>query len=111
MDLMSIGNAAIINGGDNLKNSVNRINSEETTKEDIVEVAKEMESLFALQLIKVMRDTSKSISTETKGLGNDTYMGMFDIEVSKLFAERGLGLRDMLVEQLERTVNTKDDVK
>lgn len=111
MDLMSIGNAAFINGGDNLKRSVNKINSEETTKEDLVKVAKEMESLFALQLIKVMRETSKSMSSETKGLGNDVYMGMFDIEVSKLFAERGLGLRDMLVEQLGRISNIKEDVK
>lgn len=60
--------------------------------EAVKEVAKEMESLFAYELIKAMRRT-----TSQEGLGGDTYMSLFDMEVARLLAERGLGLQDMLV--------------
>ena len=64
--------------------------------------AEEMESLFALQLIKTMRETAKSLSEDNKSSGNDTYMSMFDIEISKLFAKRGMGLQDSIINWLER---------
>lgn len=70
-------------------------------KEDLKKVAQEMESLFAFQLLKVMRQTAESISTEKKGNGHDTYMSLFDMEVSKLLSERGLGLQDAIVKGLE----------
>lgn len=56
-------------------------------------VAKEMEAMFAHEMIKVMRETSGKAAKGS--LGNDTYMSMFDLEISKLFAERGLGLQPM----------------
>ncbi len=65
-------------------------------------IAKDMESLFAYQMLKVMRQTSESISTEEKGAGYSTYMGMFDMELSKLLADRGLGLQDAIINWLER---------
>lgn len=58
-------------------------------------VAREMESLFAFEMIKVMREATESSSEGS--LGKSTYMSMFDIELSKLFAQRGLGLQDMLL--------------
>ncbi len=72
---------------------------------DHKKVAKEMESLFAYQLIKIMRETANSISSEKKGFGHNTYMSMFDMEISRLFAERGLGLQDAIVNWLERMPN------
>jgi murein DD-endopeptidase MepM/ murein hydrolase activator NlpD len=66
--------------------------------ESIRKVAKEMESLFAYEMIKVMRETTES--SADSGLGNSTYLSMFDIELSKLFAERGLGLQEMLARGL-----------
>jgi len=69
---------------------------------EINDVAKEMESLFAFQLLKVMRETSQSMSDEKKGYGSDTYMAMFDMEISKLMSERGLGLHDVIAEQIGR---------
>jgi len=69
---------------------------------DIKKAAKEMEALFAFQLIKVMRETANALSSEEKGLGSDTYMSLFDMEVSKLFAERGLGLQDAIVNWMSR---------
>lgn len=70
--------------------------------EAIKAVAKEMESLFAYEMIKAMRETSGLFAKG--GLGKDTYMSMFDLELSKLFAERGLGLQDMFVKQLTMTL-------
>ena len=61
--------------------------------ESIKKAAKEMEALFAYELIKVMRETTEQSSD---GLGNSTYLSMFDVELSKLFAERGLGLTNLI---------------
>jgi len=70
-------------------------------------VAKEMEALFAYELIKAMRETTQ-LSAKS-GLGLDTYMSMFDQELSKLFAERGLGLQDMLTKALEGAKKKADE--
>lgn len=78
---------------------------------ELKKVAKEMESLFTHQLIKVMREASKGLASEEKGLGQDTYMGMFDMEVARILSERGLGLQDALVKQLERMANIQDPEK
>ena len=69
---------------------------------DMKKVAKEMEALFAYQLIKIMRETSNNVTSKSSGPGNDTYMGLFDMEISRLFSERGLGLQDAIIHQLER---------
>jgi murein DD-endopeptidase MepM/ murein hydrolase activator NlpD len=62
-------------------------------------VAKEMEAMFAYEMIKVMRE---SAGTSSQGsLGGSTYMSLFDLEVSKLFAERGLGLQNLLLTRIE----------
>ena len=76
--------------------------------------AEEMESLFALQLIKTMRETVKSLSEDNKSSGNDTYMSMFDIEISKLFAKRGMGLQDSILNWMERlpvSANTDEKIE
>jgi Rod binding domain-containing protein len=62
-------------------------------------VAKEMEALFAQEMIKVMRETTDMSSEGT--LGKNTYMSLFDTELSKLFAQRGLGLQDMLLKGMK----------
>lgn len=59
--------------------------------------AKEMESLFAYELIKAMRQASGESS---KGMGSDVYTSLFDMELSRLMAERGLGLKEMLLKGL-----------
>ncbi|HTF99167.1 MAG TPA: peptidoglycan DD-metalloendopeptidase family protein [Nitrospirota bacterium] len=68
--------------------------------ESIKKAAKEMEALFAYELIKVMRETTEQAGD---GLGNSTYLSMFDMELSKLFAERGLGLGEMIERSLTAT--------
>ncbi len=74
----------------------NEISGAEQNK-GLKKVVKDMEALFAYQLIKVMRETADSMSSDNKGLGNSTYMSLFDMEISKLFAERGLGLQGAMM--------------
>jgi murein DD-endopeptidase MepM/ murein hydrolase activator NlpD len=66
--------------------------------ESVKKAAREMESLFAYEMIKAMRATTGG--SAGSGLGNDTYMTLFDLELAKLFAERGLGLQDMFAKGL-----------
>jgi Rod binding domain-containing protein len=77
-------------------------------KAGIKKVAKEMEALFVNELIKVMRKTSESISPDTKGLGNDTYMDLFDMEISRSLADRGFGLQNAIEKWLEKRPNIDD---
>jgi len=71
-------------------------------------MAKEMEAMFAYEMIKVMRETS---DMSAKGsLGKDTYMSLFDQEISRILAERGLGLRDMLEKGLQHMANKAGNV-
>lgn len=79
-----------------------------TLKDDYKKVAKEMESLFAYQLLKVMRETTDNLSDDKKENGYDTYMTMFDMEVSRLFADRGIGLQDAIINWLERSHGIND---
>ncbi|NTW58383.1 MAG: peptidoglycan DD-metalloendopeptidase family protein [Nitrospirae bacterium] len=71
--------------------------------EAVKKAAREMESLFAYEMIKAMRATTGE--SAKSGLGNDTYLTMFDLELSKLFAERGLGLQDMFAKGLSAASN------
>lgn len=74
-----------------------------SNKDEFKKIAKEMESLFAYQLLKIMRETTGNMTDEKKENGYDTYMGLFDMEVSKLFADRGLGMQDSIISWLERS--------
>jgi len=79
-------------------------------KSEIRKVAKEMEALFIYELVKVMRKTSESMAPEEKGLGNDSYMSLFDMEVSRVMAERGFGLHNAIEDWLERSPDISDNV-
>lgn len=61
-------------------------------------VAREMESLFAYELLKAMRQDQES----TEGLGKGLYQSLFDMELARLMADRGLGLKEILLKGLER---------
>lgn len=78
-------------------------------KSDIKKVAKEMESLFIYELMKVMRETTEAMSSENKGLGNETYTGIFDQEISKVMSEKGIGIQDAIVNWLDRRPHNKED--
>jgi len=86
-----------------IQNTENRIqNTDKDSKSEIRKAVTDMETLFAHQLIKVMRETANSFSNN-KGFGNSVYTSLFDMEISRLFAEKGLGLQDALMRWVERT--------
>lgn len=70
--------------------------------------AKGMEALFAYELIKAMREASQE---STKGLGIGVYTSLFDMELARMMAERGLGLQDMLLKGLNRQAQKSEKSK
>ncbi len=61
-------------------------------------VAREMEALFAYEMLKAMREASTL--SEGQGMGNGFYMSMFDMEVARVISERGMGISDVLLKGL-----------
>ena len=67
--------------------------------------AQQFESLFINMMLKSMRDATSSIGDSLTG-GNemDLYQGMFDEQIATQMSKgKGLGLADLLVQQLNRT--------
>lgn len=75
--------------------------------EAVKAAAKELEAFFAYEMIKAMRETVNE--TSKNSFGRDTYMSMFDMELARLFADRGLGLKEMLLKGLNRKAQKADD--
>jgi len=65
--------------------------------EAIKAVAREMESLFAYEMIKAMRSASDTSAAGVKGLGGEMYGSLFDMELARLMSSRGLGLQEMIM--------------
>lgn len=71
------------------------------TPEALRETARQFESLFTRMLVKSMRETS--FDDSMTGQGEGFYRDMFDDQLAiELSKGKGLGLADMLVEQLKR---------
>lgn len=73
--------------------------------------AKQFEAIFVQQMLKSMRDASLAEglfdSDESK-----FYQDMFDKQISlSMTKERGIGLADMIIKQLQATIETVDSVK
>ena len=110
---LSIISESTLSRDDVKKNAIKGSDNEDASSAHR-QVAKEMESLFAHQLLKIMRETVDNMSDEKKGIGNDTYSSLFDMEISKLLSERGMGLQDSIVKWLERmpaSMQVKTDEK
>lgn len=91
------------------------LSSPEPSKTRLKEAVKELEALFIYELLKEMRQTTQG-GFLGKGLGNDIYNSLFDMEVARLAAERGLGLGEILLKQMDGLVgkdlqNHRDPVK
>lgn len=71
-----------------------------TDSEAVRAVAREMEALFLYEMLKAMRATVHSEADNS--LGHDTYMSLFDMELSRVMADRGVGLKDMLLKGFNR---------
>lgn len=74
--------------------------------EAIKAVAKEMEALFAYEMLKAMRETTETFSKGS--FSSNTYMSMFDMELARILSNRGLGLQDVLLKGLTNEVQKQD---
>lgn len=68
--------------------------------------AKEFESIFIQMMLKSMRDASFK-SELFKSHENDFYTSMFDQQISKSLAERGMGFADLMIKQLTQNQNSQ----
>ncbi len=64
-------------------------------------VAREMESLFAYEMVKAMRATAGGAASG-KGFGGDVYGSLFDMELARVISARGLGLQEILLRGIGR---------
>ena len=65
--------------------------------EAIKSAAREMESLFAYEMIKAMRSASNTSAAGGNGLGGEVYGSLFDMELARLMSSKGLGLQEMIL--------------
>ena len=72
--------------------------------------AREMESLFAYEMVKAMRATAGGAASG-KGFGGDVYGSLFDMELGKVLASRGLGLQEILLRGIGRGRPSGTEVK
>lgn len=81
------------------------------SKDSLRAAAQQFESLFTQMMLKSMRDATKSIGDQLAGSNDvDFYQGMYDQQLAaQLSKGKGLGLADMLVEQLTRSGMVKTD--
>lgn len=77
-----------------------QIPKDKQDSETIKAVAKEMETLFIYELIKAMRKIAGQSSKG--GLGGDIYNSLFDMELARLCANQGIGIKEMLVRSLDK---------
>ncbi|MCB1975543.1 MAG: flagellar assembly peptidoglycan hydrolase FlgJ [Nitrosomonas sp.] len=76
--------------------------SRQDSKKALREAAKQFEALFFQMLVKSMRDaTLKSGLIDSQQ--TQFYVEMYDQQLSQTLAGKGIGLADMMVEQLTRT--------
>ena len=70
-------------------------------KNELKKVSQEFESLFIAQLLKVMRETIEESGLMEGGFGKSIYTDLFDQEVARSMAKRGvLGISDLLYKNL-----------
>jgi len=69
----------------------------------IKDAAKQFEALFMQMLLKSMRDTLPQGSDPLASDAQKTYTGMLDQQLAQTMAGRGIGLADMMVQQLSKT--------
>lgn len=81
--------------------------SRQDSKKALREAAKQFEALFFHMLVKSMRDaTIKSGLIDSQQ--TQFYTEMYDQQLSQTLASKGIGLADMMVEQLTRTYGESD---
>lgn len=69
---------------------------------------KDLEALFFYEILKEMRQSTQG-GFLGKGMGNDIFGSLFDMEIAKLFSERGLGLGEIILKQVTGREENRPD--
>ena len=94
---------AALNGNGAVQRSAQGVRSAEGTREALLEVSKEFESIFVYQMISAMRKTVQESTLIKKSNGEKIFEGMLDEEwARKLVSQNGGGLSDSIYRQLSR---------
>ncbi|HNZ56780.1 MAG TPA: flagellar assembly peptidoglycan hydrolase FlgJ [Methylophilaceae bacterium] len=86
------------NGLNGLKNA-----AKENSPEAIKEVAKQFEAIFMNMMLKSMREASSSEDNPFDNEQSRTFTAMLDQQLSSNLSSKGLGLADVLAQQLSKT--------
>jgi Rod binding domain-containing protein len=65
------------------------------------QAVKDLEALFLYEMFKEMRKTAGSNGLWGKDLSGEIYGSLFDMKLAETLAERGTGLGDMILKQME----------
>lgn len=74
--------------------------------EALDKVAEELEAMFIYEMLKIMRKTTEVENKEQNPLSN--YNTIMDMELSKVLAQRGMGLKKYIIEALNKDKVIKD---
>ncbi len=96
---------------DKLEGTLNNTNYLNATADELMGVCKEFESYFTEQVFKAMQKMVPESSSESSG--GSSYMNMFGDMLTQEYAsastqQGGLGLAQMLYEQMKRNYNVED---
>lgn len=83
-----------------------QLSSKNNPNEALRTGSKEFEAIFLHMMIKSMREASFK-SELLQSHQNDFYTGLFDQQISKSMAERGIGLADLMIKQLTTNQTTE----
>jgi Rod binding domain-containing protein len=82
------------------RNTAGALSNPEISENRLKGAAKELEALFFYEMLKELRKTTQG-GLLGKGLGNDVYNSLFDMELARKLADRGVGLKEMIMKQVK----------
>lgn len=78
--------------------------AKKNSPEALNQAAKQFEALFLNMVLKSMRDATPTDADQTS-TDRKLFTSMFDQQMSQVMAERGVGLADMMIKQLQNAAN------
>lgn len=82
-----------------------RSKAPDAERERLAGACEEFEAIFIEQMLKAMRRTVNSSESRQEAI----YRSLFDEEVSRVLAKRGLGLKELLLGSLEQRTLAKEE--
>jgi flagellar protein FlgJ len=81
-----------------------KASAKKNSPEALNQAAKQFEALFLNMVLKSMRDATPTDVDQTS-TDRKLFTSMFDQQMSQVMAERGVGLADMMIKQLQNAAN------